>query len=266
MNEYTIAGGDKGATRLEVLSKTTRTSTKRFLESAHLHKRMNCLDLGCGNGEVALMLANYFGIQGRIVGLDIDEKNIELATKSAEQLKLNNLVFERKDVYQLIPEPNYDLIYSRFLFSHLKDPKTLLQNTWKSLKPGAKLLIEDTDFSGHFSNPKSIYFDQYVSLYQNLLHKRGANADIGPNLVRLLADGGFVDIEFEISHLAHTKGTGKLMAEITFEAISKSLISEGLITQEEFQKIHSEIVKFRKQKNTMMSLPRIFQIRAKRPL
>ena len=125
-------------------------------------------------------------------------------------------------------------------------------------------MIEDTDFTGHFSNPKSGYFDQYVSLYQDLLRKRGANANLGQDLVWLLKEVGFTEVKFRISQPVHISEEGKLMAEITLEGISQALIEEQLITAKKYARIHSELVKFRKREDTMMSLPRIFQVTAKR--
>ncbi len=151
-------------------------------------------------------------------------------------------------------------MYSRFLLSHLSDPKTVLRSIRRALRTGGLLLIEDTDFSGHFCYPPSRYFNKYVSLYQHLLKKRGADANIGQKLMGLLHEAGFADVAFQISQPAHTGGEGKRMAEITFDGISKALLEEGLLSAEQAWVIHSGLVKFREQSDSVMSLPRIFQM------
>ncbi|MEQ9265827.1 MAG: methyltransferase domain-containing protein [Balneolaceae bacterium] len=262
MQEYSIQGGDEGSKRLDILNRTIEKSTRDFFKAVGINKAMNCLDIGCGTGKVSIMLAKIVGDRGQVLGLDINELNIQLASDSAKHEHIKNVNFQTFDVYKLHDKLKYDLIYSRFLLSHLKNPKIVLENALKSLKSGGKLLIEDTDFSGHFSYPRSDYFDQYVSLYQDLLKKRGANANLGLSLVKLLRDIGFTEIKFQISQPAHINQEGKQMAEITFQGISKALIEEKLITKDEFARIHSELIKFRKRKDTIISLPRIFQIAA----
>ena len=264
MQEYTIHGGDEGKNRLSILSRTLREDTARFLQMANLHAGMNCLDLGCGGGDVTLDIANHVGAEGKVLGLDIDERKIQLAAESAVLNGIKNARFKAMSAYDLKDESAYDLVYSRFLLSHLNKPQEVLQHIWTALKKGGTFLIEDTDFSGHFSQPSSRYFDDYVSLYQRLLKKRGADANLGQKLVSLLKEAGFVDVEFHITQPAHTEGEGKLMAEITFEGISKALIDEGLIDSDQAKKIHSGLVNFRKRGDSLISLPRVFQVRGRR--
>ncbi len=265
MKEYSIQGGNEGSERLDILSRTIEKSTREFLKTAELNTAKSCLDLGCGTGKVTMMIAEIIGDQGQVLGVDINELNIHNANKSAKTKEIKNVSFEVFDVYKFKARTKYDVIYSRFLLSHLTNPKLILENILQLLKPGGKLLIEDTDFTGHFCYPKSDYFDQYVTLYQDLLKKRGANANLGQGLVGLLKDTGFSNVEFQLSQPAHISGEGKLMAEITFKGISEALLEEHLITEEEFARIYSELVKYRKRNDTIISLPRIFQVTASIP-
>ena len=96
------------------------------------------------------------------------------------------------------------------------------------------------------------------------MRTRRADANIGQKLVWLLNEVGFTEVKFQISQPVHISGKGKLMAEITFKAVSESLVEEGFITESEAIRIYSSLVQFRKRGDTMMSLPRIFQVSAKK--
>jgi ubiquinone/menaquinone biosynthesis C-methylase UbiE len=264
MNEYAIHGGDEGKKRLEILSTTLAPSTESFLQTAGLGPGMHCLDLGCGGGHVALAMARMVGSHGHVTGLDKDERKIQSAGEEAERTGIKNIRFDTFNAYDLKEEAAYDLVYSRFLLSHLSDPEAVLRSIERALKPRGLLLIEDTDFSGHFSHPKSTYFNRYVFLYQRLLQKRGADANFGQTLVLRLKQTGFTDVLFQISQPAHVEGPGKLMAEITFEGISKALVAEDLVSQEEAARIYAGLVKFRSRRDSLMSLPRIFQVWGRR--
>lgn len=262
MSEYSIYGGDEGKRRLEILHRTIAPSTTLFLEKAALSEGMNCLDLGCGGGQVAIEIGRKIGESGLVTGLDFDERKIELAIAEAKSRQIKNVLFACSDAYRLTASESFDLVYSRFLLSHLSNPAEVVKLMYDALKPGGKVLIEDTDFSGHFSHPQCSAFDAYVSLYQKLLQKRGANANLGQSLAQLLNEAGFVALELSISQPVHTIQEGKQMAEITLEGISNALISESLITRNKYQEIQNELIAFRKREDTIMSLPRIFQVSA----
>ncbi len=264
MNEYTIYGGDKGKSRLDILSRAIGEQTEEFIRWGGLSTGYKCLDLGCGGGHVSMFMSGVVGSSGSIKALDLDKRNIEIADTTCRSKEIVNIQFQQADVYQFNDIDEYDLVYSRFLFSHLHNPQLVLNKVFKSLKTGGTVLIEDTDFSGHFSHPPNKAFDKYVSLYQKLLKSRGADANRGQNLTALMIQTGFTEIEFRIYQPAHISGEGKLMAEITFEGIMPSLLEERLVDQKKAYDIYHELIAFRKKEHSMMSMPRIFQIKAKR--
>ena len=264
MKEYTIYGGDLGKSRLDILSSTLHDQTTKFLEWGAVRAGLKCLDLGCGGGHVSLEIANMVGPSGTVKSIDADERKIDLASRLCRSKGLMNVDFQVMDAYQLIGFHEYDLIYSRFLLSHLSSPELVLQNAFSALKKGGIILIEDTDFSGHFSIPSNPAFDRYVSLYQWLLLKKNADANRGQQLMSLLRETGFNEVEFQVSQPAYRSGEGKLMAEITFSGITQSLLDEALIDQKEAEGLLKDLIAFRKQEDSIVSLPRIFQVKAKR--
>lgn len=264
MGEYTIKGGDQGRHRLEILTRTLSVETKRFLSKCSELEKSNCLDLGCGAGAVSFQLLEFVGGEGTVLGLDFDAVKIAHAQSVADSKGWSNISFKEEDVYGIAFHSEFEVVYSRFLLSHLSQPKKILSNMHSALKNDGVLLIEDTDFSGHFSYPPNRSFDQYVTWYQDLLHIRGGNADRGPELYNMLKEAGFRDISFEVRQPVHLAGEGKLMAEITLEAISGALIEEGICSEDEVQRESTLLQAFRRSNESMLSLPRIFQYKARK--
>jgi 2-polyprenyl-3-methyl-5-hydroxy-6-metoxy-1,4-benzoquinol methylase len=88
-HEYVLRGGEQGAERLRLLASVKWPTTKTLLERAGLRQGRDCLDVGCGIGAVSLQMAEIVGPPGRVVGMDMDERCLELARLEAQRLGLN---------------------------------------------------------------------------------------------------------------------------------------------------------------------------------
>jgi 2-polyprenyl-3-methyl-5-hydroxy-6-metoxy-1,4-benzoquinol methylase len=75
---YAISGGRSGRERLRVLSHVFQAPTYDFLDKMGIRPRMRCLDVGCGGGDVTRELARRVGATGQVVGLDMDEAQLEI--------------------------------------------------------------------------------------------------------------------------------------------------------------------------------------------
>ena len=66
-----------------MVSQALEPSTAALLDGAGVREGMRCLDLGCGGGDVTLALARLVGPSGRVIGIDMDAVEIELAQQDA---------------------------------------------------------------------------------------------------------------------------------------------------------------------------------------
>ena len=124
--------------------------------------------------------------------------------------------------------------------------------------------MEDTHFSGSFCWPPCAAYEQYVELYQKAAEHGGGDANIGPKLPAMLRRAQIQAVELNVIQPTHIHGEGKLMAPITMSRISDALIAEGLASEVEVQQILAGLNKIAADAETVMSLPRIFQVWGKR--
>ncbi len=89
------------------------------------------LDIGCGNGLLALDIAQK---AKKVVGLDLNSTNIELAEKGRKQQGYNNVVFRLEDATKIESDRKFDKIVLSNVLEHLKDRKSFL-NRIKKLSP-----------------------------------------------------------------------------------------------------------------------------------
>jgi ubiquinone/menaquinone biosynthesis C-methylase UbiE len=261
---YAIRGGEEGKKRLDVLARVLLPSTKRLLARVGVTRGMKCLDIGCGGGHAAVLMAGMVGSEGWVIGTDTDAEILTLAKEDAETANATNITFQQLDACACVWHEEFDIVYARFLLSHLNQPENCLAAMLMACLPGGTIVIEDTDFAGSFCYPSCAAYDRYKKLYQELVQRRGGDSNIGPKLPAMLQRAGIQEVELNVIQPAHIYGEGKLMAPLTMTRISDTLIAESLATEDEVQQILAELNHAVADCETVMSLPRIFQVWGKR--
>lgn len=261
MSCYAISGGREGKERLDLLSEVMRPTTYQLLRRVGLERGMKCLDVGCGGGHVTLLMADLVGQEGRVVGVDIDAEILALAQEDVSALPMTNVEFRRADASICQGEGEYDLVYSRFLLTHVPEPQKCLDAMFRACKPrGGVIVVEDIEFAGSFCYPRCEAYEEYLTLYQEVVRRRGGDPNIGPKLPGLLRAAGVKNVQINVIQPTHLEGDGKFMATITMERISHSVISEGLATESDVKRIVAGLNEAVADPDVVMSLPRMFQV------
>jgi ubiquinone/menaquinone biosynthesis C-methylase UbiE len=234
-------------------------TTLSLFDRVNVERGMVCLDVGCGGGDVTFDLAQLVGSEGRVVGTDIDDTKLQLARKEAEAQKLSNVEFRLTDISETRGEPEFDLVYARFLLTHLSNPKDALTKMHQLLKLGGLVVVEDIDFTGYFCYPDFPAFRRYVELYTEAVRRKGGDANIGAKLPLLLVDTGFSQVEMNVVQPIGLSGEVKLVDPITMENIAESVIALELASQDEVKRIIDEMYEFADNPRTVTGLPRVVQ-------
>lgn len=117
---------------------------KKAIAQMNLQPGVSMLDLGCGTGRNAKLMASYIGETGKITGLDIS-KHMEqqFLSKFGES---SNVAFENKRIDQPFDlNQEFDVVFISFVihgFPH-EIRSTVIENALTHLKPGGKFFILD---------------------------------------------------------------------------------------------------------------------------
>lgn len=256
---YVIRGGVQGRERLRLLSKVMGPSTRALLAKVDIPEGATCLDIGCGGGDVTFDLARLVGPTGRVVGVDLDETQLEIARREGNELRLPNIAFEARDVAVWEPDQLFDAVYARFLLTHLPDPAALLSAVKPHIRPGGLFIVEDIDYRGHFAEPQCRALSRAVDFYTKVVQNRGADPNIGPRLPGLLRGAGFQNIQMRLFHPAALVGGIKLLICVTLENIAEAVLNDGLATVDELGATIEELYAFARNPQTVLGGPRVFQ-------
>ena len=142
------------------------------------------LDVGCGLGGSAFVMAAEFGLKAE--GIDLSKNMLSIAQQKSRDYGLDDSVtFELGDCLLLDRVDQYDAIYSRDVFLHIHDKSRLFSVLYAALKPGGKILFTDYCCG---DKPWRPAFSDYVRARSYCLHTVTEYAG-------LIEQGGFAEVE-----------------------------------------------------------------------
>jgi ubiquinone/menaquinone biosynthesis C-methylase UbiE len=137
--DYAIRGGAAGRERLRILSRVMYATTASLFDRLATSEEQRCLDVGCGGGDVTLEFARHVGPRGKAVGVEIDTTQLDIARGEADAQGFRNVEFRLLDARTMDVDMGavFDVVYSRFLLTHLHDPSDAVAAFYKHVCPGS---------------------------------------------------------------------------------------------------------------------------------
>lgn len=119
-----------------------QVTTGKIAATANIMPDDRVLDLGCGTGELLFTLAQKFPAANEFVGIDLSEEMLKLAKSKLDAFKAVSL---RSGNIEQIPYPDasFDLIVSSGVLHYVRNPKTMMREALRVLKPRGRLLLID---------------------------------------------------------------------------------------------------------------------------
>ena len=169
---YTFGDTELASRRLRRLAEIYEPESRALLRSVREVREdfPIAVDLGCGPGWSTELLNSVLK-PGRTIGLDSSERYVREARANHPHLE-----FQRHDILQLsFPVQSADLLFCRFLLTHLRSPSSAL-NAWAHVAaPHAILVIHETE-SLQASDPS---LNRYYELVGEMQRHYGQELNVG---------------------------------------------------------------------------------------
>lgn len=139
--EQERAGFNLVADRYEEAMGMMSVMTARLLDLAALEPGMRVLDVATGPGIMARIAAREVGAEGRVIGVDIAEEALALASRRAAEEGLSQLTFQVEDAENLnSPDASFDRVLCSLGLMHFPAPQKALSEMERVLKPGGRFV------------------------------------------------------------------------------------------------------------------------------
>jgi len=194
-DRYTFGDGPVAADRLALLAATYEPSSARLLRMCASLAPRRAIDLGCGPGYSTRLLHAVIA-PAETIGVDASAEHVARARATAPP----GVAYAVHDV-TVAPLPGDappDLLYCRFLLTHLRDPARTLRRWAAAAAQRASLAVEET---AEMTSPHPA-FRLYYQLVGALQRHYGQELAIGRTLDRALVGSGWeveISVERELS-------------------------------------------------------------------
>lgn len=142
------------------------------------------LDVGCGRGEMARCLSKYYKVE---------------AVDNSEYNHGSEYKFTMMDISEplKLEEKNYDIVFSKSVIEHFSNPLSLIEEMFRILKPGGKIVCLTPDWE-----------TQYRNFYNDCTHLRPFSKKSLDDILRM---AGFENVNIDkIYQLPFTWGSPML--------------------------------------------------------
>ena len=212
----------------------------------HLEPGMRLLDLGCGPGTISVGLADAIA-PGTLLGLDMEETQVEMANAAARAGGHDNASFQAGDATDLpFDDDSFDVVHCHALLNHAPGTQAVLAEVKRVLKPGGLFAAREAFCDSCFFEPArdigGISGETVWATFVRLLGANGGHPQMGRELKAAFVEAGFVEVRasasFEtydtVEDLAFLHGliVGWFFSPLTMQAA----IKHGLASEEQFER------------------------------
>ena len=177
---YTFGDTDAASLRLRLLADVYENSSRNFLLSLELPRPRLCIDLGCGPGLTTSMIHRALS-PAKTIGIDQSEHFIGLARQQVAP----GLEFVRHDVTSTpLPSEPADLLYCRFLLTHLSRPSEALSCWIPFAAPSGVLALEELE---HMRSEHPV-LSEYYGIVEAMQRAHGQEMYIGTRLESIVRE------------------------------------------------------------------------------
>lgn len=207
--DYILGTGAAEQDRLRAQGDAIAPITERLLLQAGVGRGMRVLDLGCGAGDVSILLARMVGSAGVVIGVDRDAAMLSKARDRAEQLGLTQVSFAEADFRTMGSQHGtFDAAVGRLVLMYQADPVEAVKAASSHVRPGGIILFQEYDSTVPPTSLVALPLHVQVRHWiWETLRRSGTDAQIGFKLYSVFVEAGLPAPEIRAEAVVQTPTT-----------------------------------------------------------
>ena len=237
--EYVFSEGKKDAYRLDFQNNLLDKELCKALSYATALNNLQgkvIIDLGCGVSSAYQRIESFIGKEGTYIGIDVSEKQIEVAKEKYPHLKYLCGDLINPEVRAELASA--DFIYLRAVVMHQKDPVSFLTDLYQMVKQGAVIIIQEPENTQSQKNAMQLMYPSSALLCEfkeDLGARRGFDYNFAGKIERVLEDFCPTMLIHLHENLWVTCSQAKFMFEELVNNLKKPLLKSSF-SEEELQR------------------------------
>lgn len=238
-----------------------RRETSGLLDQLPIKPGSRAIDLGCGPLGILDLLAERVGPQGEVLGLEFEEKYVELAKGILADRKLDNVKVMAGDATATgLADGRFQLAHERLLLIVVPEPERVIREMIRLVEPGGIVVLQDVDVYSWICEPAHPAWNRLFSIFETLYRSDGKDPNVGRRLPGLLRAAGLANVAYD----AHVRlnGPGDLHQQqlpLFVKQFWAKILDLGLADEEELSALYTQLESHLADPATMVMSPTLIQ-------
>jgi SAM-dependent methyltransferase len=144
---------------------------------------MRVLDVGCGVGDVSLLVASLVMPEGAVLGVDSNPLALGHARERVSAMGLTDVDFVEGDIRDLAFDEPFDAAVGRLVLMYLADPAATLRRIAALLRPGGIIAFQELTLTeSGLTYPEAPLLQRTGTLINETFRRAGMEMEMGLKL------------------------------------------------------------------------------------